>query len=435
MGRNRNAAMLIGVFVCIPILALYQGGWFQESARWLGELVLPRFILLPAGGLRAMLPLQYAYYTAAAFGSAWVCIELFCQWRKFAFLMGMVFLTCSLTVVLAWLGILFEPFSGIMAALTAGAVAVVVSSGTNGYRRHMLRRFFVGRLSIKSFDELAHENKPERLTERREITVLTCRMANHVELAEECEANGFESFTAHFEQQVSEFLVARGGYLDTCTAQRIRVLFGYPLADEHHALHASQALLQLRAYWTELQKEMHTRWAWKPRFGASLSTGTVACGLFGHREFQSFSAVGEAVDFGDRLCGLNSVYGSQLLLSARTYGLIKEAVEVRPMEMVVSPRVKQVTEVYELMGSKGDLDESEIRARDAFSQGVASMRKSDWEPAAKSFEQAKVDGRDDAPLRYFMERLQVMKKDKVAPVAEADAAAQALKYARPLNVV
>jgi class 3 adenylate cyclase len=433
MGRNRNAAMLIGVFVCIPILALYQGGWFQESARWLAELVLPRFILLPETGLRALVPLQYAYYTIAAFTSAWVCIELFSQWRKFAFLMGLVFLTCSLSVVLGWAGILFEPFSGIMATLTAGAVAVVVSSGTNGYRRHMLRRFFVGRLSIKSFDQLAKENKPERLTERREVTVLTCRMANHVELAEECEATGFEGFTGYFEQQVSEFLVARGGYLDTCTAQRIRVLFGYPLADEHHALHASQALLQLRAFWTELQKEMHTRWAWKPRFGASLSTGTVACGLFGHREFQNFSAVGEAVDFGDRLCGLNAVYGSQLLLSARTYGLVKDAVEVRPMEMVMSPRSKQVSEVYELLGSRGDLDESEARSRDAFWQGVTSLRKSEWEPAAKSFEQAKMEGRDDGPLRYFVERLQAMKKDK--PTPEADAEVQALKHARPLNAV
>lgn len=438
MGRNRTAAMFIGVFVCMPVLALYHGGWFYESAKWLADLVLPRFIVIPEGGLRAVLPLQYAYYTAAAFSSAWVCLEMFSQWRKVVFLMGMAFLTCSLTVVLAWMGYLFEPFSGIMAALTSGAVALVVSSGTNGYRRHMLRRFFVGRLSVKNFDALAEENKPENLTQRREVTVLTCRMANHIELAEESEATPFEEFTAHFEQQVSEFLVARGGYLDTCTAQRIRVLFGYPLADENHALHATQALLQLRTFWTDLQKEMHTRWAWKPRFGASLSTGTVACGLFGHREFQSFSAVGEAVDFGDRLCGLNAIYGSQLLLSARTYGLIKDAVEVRPMEIVVSPRSKHASEVYELLGSKGDLDETEVRARDAFCKGVGQARKSDWAAAAKSFEQAKLEGRDDAPLRYFSERVQAVKDGKPnAGETDADVpeGERAPKHARSLNMV
>jgi len=434
MGRNRTAAMFIGVSVCIPILILYQGGWFNDSARWLADSVLPRFVVLPPTGLSSWVALQYAYYTLVAFSSAWVCIELFSQWRKLAYLLGIAFLTGSLTVVLAWSGILFEPFSGIMSALTAGAVGVVVCSGTKGYRRHMLRRFFVGRIGTKAFDELAAQDKPEKLTDHREVTVLTCRMANHVELAEEKDARAFEEFTAFFEQRVSEFLVARGGYLDTCTAQRIRVLFGYPLASEYHALDASQALLQLKAYWIELQKEMHTRWAWKARFGASLSTGMVACGLFGHREFQSFSAVGEAVDFGDRLCGLNGVYSSQLLLSARTYGLIKEAVEVRPMEMVVSPRTRQVSEVYELLGSKGDLDESGVRQRDAFSQGMLSLRKGDWTAAEKSFNQAKLEGRDDPPLRYFTERVEVMKKSK-GQSAENDAGEETPRHARSLNMV
>ncbi|MDZ4289132.1 MAG: adenylate/guanylate cyclase domain-containing protein [Prosthecobacter sp.] len=430
MGRNRSAAMLIGVLVCIPLLVLYRAGWFPSAAIWLRDMVLPRFVVLPPEGLRLNLPLQYAYYTAAAFSSAWVCIELFTLWRKIAYLLGMVFLTCSFTVVMAWMGTAFEPYSGILAALTAGTAGLLISSGTRGYRRHMLRRFFVGRLWARSFDDLAAQNRIEKLTERREITVLTCRMANHLELSEESEARAFEAFTAHFEHEISDFLVARGGYLDTCTAQRIRVLFGYPLADEHHALHAAQVLLQLRDYWPTLQREMQTRWLWKPRFGAALSTGTAACGLFGHREFQSFSAVGEAVDLSDRLCGLNAIYGTQILLSARTYALVKDNVEVRPMEMVVTPRLKQVSEVYELLGVRGDLDESEIRARDAFWQGILQLRKGDRALAQESFEQAKIDGRDDAPLRYFLERVSETKKDK-----PADAITAPPKHARPLNAV
>ena len=416
--------------MCAPVLALYQAGWFPSSAAWLKDMVLPRLLVLPAEGLRMNLPLQYAYYTAAAFCSAWVCIELFSLWRKVAYLLGMIFLTASFSVVLAWLGLVFEPFSGISAALVAGAIGIVISSGTRGYRRHMLRRFFVGRLWTKSYERLSAQDHVERLTERREITVLTCRMANHLELSEEGEARAFEAFTAHFEQQVSEFLVARGGYLDTCTAQRIRVLFGYPLEDEHHALHASQVLLQLRDHWPALQREMQSRWLWKPRLGAALTTGSVACGLFGHREFQSFSAVGEAVDLSDRLCALNTVYGSQLLMSARTYALVKESVEVRPMEMVVTPRVKQVNEVYELLGVRGDLDETEARARDAFWEGILHLRKGDRELARESFERAKIDGRDDAPLRYFIERVSEAKKERAA-----DAITAPPKHARPLNPV
>ena len=431
MGRNRASAMFIGVLVCIPLLALYRWGWFTDSAYWISNSILPRLLILPQQCLRTMLPLQYAYYTVAAFVSAWVCIELFCQWRKFAFLLGVAFLTCSFTVILAWQGILFEPFSGILAALSAGAIGIALSGGDRGYRRHMLRRFFVGRLSLSRFEQLANLDEPEKLTDRREITVLTCRMSNHVELSEESQAKAFEEFTAFFEQQVSEFLVSRGGYLDTCTAQRVRVLFGYPLPDDNHALHAAQILLQLRAYWTELKKEMHTRWGWKPRFGASLSTGTVSCGLFGHREFQNFSAVGEAVDFGDRLCSLNTIYGSKMLISAHTYSLIKDAIEARPMEMVAAPRARQAVEVYELLGARGDLDEAEIRARDAFSQGLAHLRKGERKLAQVCFERARMDGRDDAPLRYFAERAAGPRQDPVD-----DSTADSLpRHARSLSAV
>jgi class 3 adenylate cyclase len=422
--------MFVGVVVCVPLLVLYQAGWMANAALWLRDAVLPKLVVLPEQGLRLNLPLQYAYYTVAAFASAWVCIELFSLWRKVAYLLGMIFLTGSFSVVMAWLGIAFEPFSGIMAALTAGAIGIIISSGARGYRRHMLRRFFVGRLWTRSFDELARQDQVEKLTERREVTVLTCRMTNHLEIAEEAEARAFEAFTAHFEQKVSEFLVARGGYLDTCTAQRIRVLFGYPLADEHHALHACQVMLQLREFWPTLQQEMQARWMWKPRLGAAITSGTVACGLYGHREFQTFSAVGEAVDLSDRLCGLNMVYGSRILINARTYALVKDSVEVRPMEMVVTPRQKQVSEVYELLGVRGDLDESETRARDAFWQGILHLRKGDRELAKASFEQAKLDGREDAPLRYFLERANEARKDKAA-----DAAAAPPKHARPLNAV
>jgi class 3 adenylate cyclase len=428
MRRNQSVAMFIGVAVCIPLLWLYHEGWLPASAVWLREVVLPRLILLPPEGLRLNLPLQYAYYTIAAFASAWVCIELFSLWRKLAYLLGMVFLTASFSVVLAWLGIAFEPFSGVCAALAAGSIGIVVSSGARGYRRHMLRRFFVGRLETHSFDRLAAENHPERLTERREVTVLTCRMTNHLELSEDADARNFEAFTAHFEQEVSAFLVERGGYLDTCTAQRIRILFGYPLSDAQHALRACQALLQLREYWPTLQREMQSRWAWKPRLGAALTTGMVTCGLFGHREFQTFSAVGEAVDLSDRLCGLNMVYGSRTLMDAKTRDLIQESVEVRPMELVLMPRTQQPREVYELLGLRGELDSSEIEARDEFEKGITHLRAGEREQALKAFERAKMDGRDDAPLRYFMGLAAEIRKEKAAgPPAPA--------HARALNAV
>lgn len=428
MGRNRAAAMFIGVVVCAPLLFLYQSGIFIEAAQWLSK-KLPLLLVLPEPDLPGSITLQYGYYTVMAFASAWVAVELASVWRKVAYLIGVAALTVSLTVLLAWNGLLFEPFSGILASTTAGVLGLMVSNSVSGNRRHIMRRYFVGRLSSQGFDELAARHDPARLTERREVTILTCRLTNHIELSSEIEPPAFEELIALFQKSVSEFLVSRGAYLEACNAQRVRVFFGYPLPSETHAVQASQVVLQLREHLKELQKEIHARWSWKPRFGCSLSTGKVACGLYGHEDFQLFSAVGEAVEFGDRLCSLNGVYGTQVLLSARTYALVKDLMEVRPMEMVYTQRLKQVSEVYELLGARGDLGEAELRSRDAFWQGVVQLRKGDVKQAAESFGKARREGHDDPALRYFLDLLDSTRKEEKA---EADGK-PVPKHARSLN--
>ncbi|TDU63137.1 hypothetical protein EI77_04458 [Prosthecobacter fusiformis] len=126
MDRQRVTLMFIGILVCAPVLALYQFGLFPDMARWLGA-QLPRLLVIPAEGLKSSLFLQYAYYTIFAFISAWLGLALHALWQKFAFLLGFSYLTLSLTVTLAWTGVLFEPFSGLLAAWVACLVAVIVT--------------------------------------------------------------------------------------------------------------------------------------------------------------------------------------------------------------------------------------------------------------------------------------------------------------------
>jgi hypothetical protein len=134
--------------------------------------------------------------------------------------------------------------------------------------------------------------------------------------------------------------------------------------------------------------------------------------------FQSFSAVGDVIDFAAQLCVLNAEYGSKVLLSARTYALVKDNAEVRPMEMVCAAGSSQMSEVYELLAEKGTLSEQDIRARDAFWQGVVQYRKGDLKQSLESFKNAVIEDREDPPLDYFKERVELALKEKAAPEKE-----------------
>lgn len=126
MERHRVTLMFIAILVCVPVLALYQFGFFPEMATWL-QGRLSGLLVLPEGGLKRSLVLQYSYYTLFAFVGAWMGQSLGALWHKFTFLLGFTYLTLSLTITLAWAGLLFEPFSGVLAAWLSCLVAVMVA--------------------------------------------------------------------------------------------------------------------------------------------------------------------------------------------------------------------------------------------------------------------------------------------------------------------
>jgi hypothetical protein len=228
----------------------------------------------------------------------------------------------------------------------------------------------------------------------------------------------------------AEFLVSRGAYLDACNAEGVRIFFGMPAEDPEHALHACRASLELRQRLINLEQEIQNRWHKKPFFGAALASGPMSIGLFGFREFQFFSAVGEAVDFSRRLASINLVYGSHVLMNARAFHLAQDHLEMRPMEMVYAPRMHQISEVYELLAEKGSLSDEEIKARDSFWQGVISLRKGAYKEALQHFKTAEIEGREDLPLKYFMERAEAGALDQ-KPASEVKGTA---RHVRVLTV-
>jgi len=404
MGRSWAASLIIGVLVSAALLTLYHVTDIFYHAVFHTENFLHSILVLPARDLQFYRPAQYAYYTVMAFVSAWVCLELPRNFSRIAFIGGAVFMTFLLAPALAFAGIIFEPFSGAAAILASGLAGSILGISEPGQRRHKLLRYFVGRLSTEKFQQMVTAKEAVDISGKKEITVLACRILNYPDLSSQMEPHDLEQMSSLFLQVTAEFLVARGAYLDACNAEGVRVFFGLPTEDPEHALHACRAALELRQRLINLEQEMQNRWHRKPFFGAALASGPMSIGLFGFREFQFYSAVGEAVDFSRRLASINLVYGSHVLMNARTFHLAQDQMEMRPMEMVYAPRMHQISEVYELLAEKGSLSDEEIKARDAFWQGVISLRKGAYKEALQQLKTAQMEGREDAPLKYFLER-------------------------------
>ncbi|CAN5899893.1 hypothetical protein BH11VER1_BH11VER1_41470 [soil metagenome] len=421
---------MIGVMVSAGLLAVYQlTEFFYINAIKL-EVLLQHFLILPGKGeLVFHQPIQYVFFTVMAFVSAWVGIDLPHWFGKLAFIFRASFLTLLMAPALAFCGILFEPFSGVAAIVIAGTIGLVFGGGKAGKKSRKLLQQFAGRISKGSFETLLAAPENTSLSGTRELTVLTAQILNHAELNQQLTPRDLELLASLFEQTVAEFLVAEGAYLDTCHPKGIRVLIGMLDQEDDHALRGCRMAIALHERLVKLEQEILTRWKHKPLFGIALATGPMSVGLYGYGQFENYSALGDSLDYCHRLCSVNLVYGSQILISMRTYHLAKEEMEVRPMEMVYAPKLHQISEVYELLGAKGTMNEDEIRARDAYWQGVVSLRKGAFKEAMQQFKKSQIANREDAPLKYFMDRAEAGLREGV----ENSDRKGALTHARMLN--
>jgi class 3 adenylate cyclase len=398
MRVRKVLALGIGLAVAGGVWAFEQAGLGAPLERGV-ESVLRAWL---KEGSWAVLPwLKVTFFTLAALAAAWFCLDLPHTSRRAGYLLGMVFLTLTLVPVLGLRGVLFEPFTSVFVILISGLAAMTLAGTHRERRRHELRRFFVGRLDESGFRDVLRAGDGRQLTGKRQVSAVTCQMLNHAALSGEMEATELEDFSSSFLKVVAEFLVSKGGYLDECDVHLVRVLFGFPNADENHAVAAARAVLELRQRAGNLVQELEHRWHKQAVIGMAISTGEVTTGLFGFREFEFFSAVGEVLDFGDQLCQLNAVYGSAILVSAETLAAAQEGLEVRPMEMIRRGAVGRTVEIYELLALKHGLTEEVAVSRDAFWQGIILLRKGEAAAALKQFKKAELEGVPDKARLYF----------------------------------
>ena len=125
-------------------------------------------------------------------------------------------------------------------------------------------------------------------------------------------------------------------------------------------------------------------------------------GIYGSKELFFLSGVGPQIDFSRRLAKVNKRYQSDIIIGPTTYKLIKDIAEVRPLEMFYDPETGDLMEIYELLSSTQTFTDTDRTIRDHYWQGVIQFREAKYNEAMESFSKAKIPGKEDGPLNFFI---------------------------------
>ena len=402
--RYLKVTLLIGFFVALFIAILFEGGLFLQLNS-----ALAAFTSQPYTPTldRAV---QYPLFLLFAFGIAWTTIDISRYSLKAVVAASALLQVMSLVWVFRLLGVFFSPFPALLAVIASFAGGLFYSRSEAGSRKRIMRQILGDRVSTKSFYALLNSSTPLNLEgERREISIIVCEIFNHDDLENELSAPDYVALTNSFLRNAADFLVERGGYLDECDGETLRVVFGAPLPNDRHARTACEAALALTEHLDEVNAECHGVWKQMFDFRVGVNSGEMVVAAYGSRRLGTLSVAGEPVEFARRLCRANLIYGSRILLGTNTFQFAEGLIEVRPMELIQRYEDGSREEIYELLALSDVLSFEDLERRDLFWQGVIYYREQLWDDALGLFHSARSASGTDGPVEFYIRRIEQLR--------------------------
>lgn len=319
---------------------------------------------------------------------------------------------CSSAVgLLALGGTVYEAFgAAILLPAFPAAIAWLGSAGltnrlmyaASNRTRALLRRSFEHYLPPAVIAQMvASETLPKLGGERREISVLFTDVADFTTFSEAVEPEFLAATCNEYFDGVCAAIFAEGGMVNEFIGDAVLAFFGAPLDQPDHADRAISAALGVDAFGRRFSAEKKARGI---DFGGTrigVHTGIAIVGNVGTRSRLKYSALGDMLNAGSRLEGLNKTIGTRICVSGEIVSKARRH-RFRPIGSFVVKGRHGATEVFEPLAPEDLQGDCISRYETAF-----QSLKSGASDAAVQFAELHRDYPEDPCVAFHCRRLAV----------------------------
>lgn len=218
--------------------------------------------------------------------------------------------------------------------------------------KEMIKRAFTRYVAREVVDEiLKHPDHIVLSGERREVTVLFCDVRGFTPLSERLDPEEVVKLLNEFYNLMIETTFKHDGTLDKFLGDGVMCIFGAPIARADHAIQAVRTALAMQDGITAMAAARQAEGKAPIAVGVGVSAGEVVAGTVGTEDRMEYTAIGDSVNLAARL-EANARPG-QILISQRTYDMVKDAIEAKAMGALRVKGKEEVVEVYEVVGLVG----------------------------------------------------------------------------------
>lgn len=151
-----------------------------------------------------------------------------------------------------------------------------------------------------------------------------------------------------------EIVYRHGGVVDKFIGDAIMAVWGAPVTKPNDAENAVLAALEMRAALHKFNQGRGSRAKPIIRIGMGMNTGEVLAGQIGSNDRLEYTVIGDAVNLASRMEGLNKTFGTDILITQKTYELVKKKFVCHPLHKVQVKGKAEAQRCYAVMGKVGD---------------------------------------------------------------------------------
>ncbi len=300
------------------------------------------------------------------------------------------------------LGFWIPMVAPLLAAALCFTSGTLYNYATEGSQRKFIKNTFGQYVSPIFIDKLIAN--PELLKlggERRELSVFFSDIQGFTSISEKMEPTELTDFINKYLSFMTDIIEDTGGYVDKYIGDAVVAFWNAPLDQADHAAQALASALECQRQLAERQESFQREYGFSLITRIGLNTGDVVVGNVGSEKKKNYTMLGDSVNLGARLEGLNKQFGTHVMCTKNTfdkgnqhgtfYGrmLAKVAVVGKDEAIpVIEPMLK------EIFDSKKDVIAVFDTARDFFYEGKFS-------DALKIFETIKDV---DPPAKYYADQ-------------------------------
>jgi adenylate cyclase len=190
---------------------------------------------------------------------------------------------------------------------------------------------------------------PEMLSlggKRKEMTVLFSDIAGFSALSEKLEPEETQALLNDYFEEMTQIVFRYSGTIDKFIGDGLMVLWGDPLPCEDHALQSVLCAVEMQKRMKELQSDWRRQGRDSFQVRIAINTGWMTAGNMGSKQRMSYTVIGKQVNLAQRLEA--SAEPGAVLMSERTYGLIKDRIAAEDAGEISVKGFNQPVRVYKV---------------------------------------------------------------------------------------